>query len=243
MDNRPHTPENICYALATIAYNVLMLVAIMSRDALESVDWSWACTRFAQCLAYITPLFLRGLFHVVKGTFDAMCKQFLPFVLVMCVISCILAFFCPTIFWGLCKVLRDFFTTVEKANDGMEHIEKEYPYIAYMMYIIFAVLLTSIFLYGCLTCSTKKNKNIHNTENKTTINNAGDSNVRNIQNTRLTDRRNFQINIQCNNLQLPMQIESPTRKSPRRCIDQQLSPQQVKANGKARKSPRKTIGV
>ena len=243
MDNRPHTPENICYALATIAYNVLMLVAIMSRDALESVDWSWACTRFAQCLAYITPFFLRGLFHVVKGTFDAMCKQFLPFVLVMCVICGILAYKFPALFWGLCEVLSDGFWALEKADDVIEDLDKDYPHITYAIYTFVAVVIVAIFLFRCLKCATDKTENMHNTENKTTINNAGDSNVRNIQNTRLTDRRNFQINIQCNNLQLPMQIESPTRKSPRRCIDQQLSPQQMKANGKARKSPRKTIGV
>jgi len=222
-----------------------MLVAIISRDAFDSVDWSWACTRFVQCLAYITPLFLHGLFHVVKGTFDAMCMQFLPHVRTVSVILVFLWFVFPGMFWDFYESLCDLLTTAQKADKFIQETDKglDYPYTKYAIYTIVAVLITAIFLCRCLTCSTQKNKNIHNTENNTTINRAGDSNVRNIQNTRVIDRRNVQINIQCNNLQLPMQIESPTRKSPRRCIDQQLSPQQMKANGKARKSPRQTIGV
>ena len=251
MDNRPHTPENICYALATIVYNVLMLVAIISRDALARIDWSWACTQFAHFLRYITPLFAGALFRLMENIFGVMCVHFLPLVLTTCVFCGILAYKFPALFWGLCKVLSDWFWALEKADDVIEDLDKDYPHITYAIYTFVAVVIVAIFLFRCLKCASDKTENMHNTENNTTINNAGDSNVHNnIQNTRVNDRRNFQINIKCNNLQLPLQltdsqieVRTPTRRSPRICNDLQLSPQQMKANGKARKSPRQTIGV
>ena len=250
MDNRPHTPENICYVLVTTLFNVLMLLFIICRDALASIDWSWACTQFTHFLCYITPLCAGALFHLIQKIIGVMCVHFLPLVLTTCVFYGILAYTFPALFWGLYKVLSDWFVALKKADDVIEDLDKDYPHITYAICTFVAVVIVAIFLCHCLKCATDKTENMH-TENNTTVNNAGDSNVHNnIQNTRVNDRRNFQINIKCHSLQLPLQLidsqieaRTPTSRSPRKCNDLQLSPQQMKANGKARKSPRQTICV
>ena len=232
-------------------YNMAMLMFIMCRYAFDSVDWRWACTQFTRFLFF----FASGFFHVLGKIFGVVCVHFMPTVVTTCVLSGILACTFPAIFGGLCKVLYDWVVALKKADDVMEDLDNDYPYITYAICTFVATGIVAIFLCRCLKCATDKTKNMH-TENKTTvnatknktINRAGDThnNTQNTQNTSVNDHRNIQINLKYINMQLPMQlidsqqlpmqmidsqiaVKTPTRKSPR---------MQIKEDKKGRKSPR-----
>jgi len=249
MDDRPHTAENICYMIFMTLYNMAMLVFIMCRHAFDSVDWRWAYTQFTHSLFFCAS----GFFHVLGKIVGMVCVHFMPTVVTTCVLSGILACTFPALFWGLCKVLYDWVVALKKADDVMEDLDNDYPYITYAICTFVAAAIVAIFLCRCLKCATDKTKNMHTTENNTTvnnatenntINNAGDSNIHNnTQNTSVNDHRKVQIlntlNIKCLNLQLPMQmidsqiaVKTHTRKSPR---------MQIKEDKKGRKSPRSNI--
>jgi hypothetical protein len=227
MDDRPYTAENICYMLFMMLYNMTMLMFIMFKCVFDSVDWRWACTQCTRVLRFLAS----GFFHVFVKIFYMACVHLIPTVVTSCVLAGILACTFPAIFGGLCKVLYDWFLTFKKADNVIEDLHNDYPYIKYAICTFVATGIVAIFLYRCLRCATEKTKNMH-MENKTTvnatknktINRAGDThnNTQNTQNTSVNDHRNIQINLKYINMQLPMQLmdpqitaKNPTRKSPR----------------------------
>jgi hypothetical protein len=138
-------------------------------------------------------------------------------------------------------VLYDWVVALKKADDVMEDLDNDYPYITYAICTFVATGIVAIFLYRCLRCATDKTKNMH-TENKTTvnttknntINKAGDThnNTQNTQNTSVNDHRNIQINLKYINMQLPMQLIDSQQ------LPMQLMDSQITAKKPTRKSPR-----